>query len=86
MCKKSSVSPSFIVFTIILYISTFVLTLLNMIVSILNSLKSDAFNYIELTNYKKPTNYQFLMNLYFYSYSESSDYYGSVRSIKIYVI
>ena len=53
MCKTSSVSPSFIVFTIIFYISTFVLTLLNMIVSILNSLKSDAFNYIELTNYKK---------------------------------
>ena len=82
MCKKSSVSPSFIVFTIILYISTFVLTLLNMIVSILNSLKSDAFNYIELTDYKNPTNYQFLMNLHFYSYSESSDDYGSIGTIK----
>ena len=82
MCKKSSVSPSFIVFTIILYLATFALTLLNMIYSIVNSLKSDAFNYIELTDYKKPTNYQFLMNLYFYSYSESSDDYGSIGTIK----
>ena len=62
MCKE--VSPSFLILTILAYISIFTASLLNMIFSIVNN-PSDviAFKEVKLTDYYSPFNELFLEDI-----------------------
>ena len=82
MCEFKSVPNSFGTLSIVLYISAFILILLNMIFSCVNPQKFNAFKYIELIDYKEPIDNSFLMDLNFGSDLIDSDDYGSLGSLK----
>ena len=76
MCKE--VSPSFLILTILAYISIFTASLLNMIFSIVNN-PSDviAFKEAKLTDYYSPFNELFLEDIEFGEELEKKSYYNS---------
>ena len=61
MCCPS-VSGSFITLSVVTYVSVFVLTLLNMIFSILTPKQFETFKTVKYTNYNDPVEASFLMN------------------------
>lgn len=69
----SSVSGSFIAISVVTYISVFVLTLLNMIFSILTPKQFETFINVKYTNYNDPVSASFLMNMQFGSDLVSDD-------------
>ena len=81
MCEFKSVSSCFCALSSLLYISIFILTLLNMIFSIVNPKESKTFKYIEYLDYSKPINYNFLMDLNFCSNLTDSNDYGFIGSL-----
>jgi hypothetical protein len=72
MCCPS-VSGSFIAISVVTYISVFVLTLLNMIFSILTPKQFETFINVKYTNYNDPVSASFLMNMQFGSDLVSDD-------------
>ena len=82
MCEFKSVSNYFVTLSILLYISIFILTLLNMIFSCFNPKEFKTFKYIQLIDYTKPIDYSFLMSLNFGSELSNNDDYGSLGNIK----
>ena len=82
MCEFKSVSNYFVTLSILLYISIFILTLLNMIFSCINPKEFKTFKYIQLIDYTKPIDYSFLMSLNFGSELSNNDDYGSLGNIE----
>jgi hypothetical protein len=64
MCCPS-VSGGFIALSVVTYVSVFVLTLLNMIFSILTPKQFETFKNVKYTNYNDPVGESFLMKMEF---------------------
>ena len=82
MCEFDAVSNCFGTLSVLLYISTFILTLLNMIFSCINPKEFNTFKYINLIDYTQPINSSFLMELNFGSELSDTDDYGSLGKIE----
>jgi hypothetical protein len=75
MCCPS-VSGSFIAFSVITYLALFVLTMLNMIFSILTPKNKETFKMTTFTNYKQEFSLSFLVNMEFGKDLSNRDNYG----------
>ena len=75
MCCPS-VSGSFIAFSVITYLAIFVLTMLNMIFSILTPKNKETFKMTTFTNYKQEFSLSFLVNMEFGKDLSNRDNYG----------
>ena len=82
MCEFESVSNCFGRLSFLIFISIFILTLLNMIFSCVNPKEFNTFKYIHLIDYTQPINNSFLINLNFGSELSNTDDYGSLGNIE----
>ena len=82
MCEFESVSNCFGRLSSVIFISIFILTLLNMIFSCENPKEFNTFKYIHLIDYTQPINSSFLMELNFGSELSDTDDYGSLGKIE----
>ena len=82
MCENKSVSTSFCTISTLTFIVFSVLILLNMIFSIIAPKEFETFKEIQLTDYTKLINYEFLIDMDFGTDLKDTSDYGSIGTIK----